>query len=221
MNSARRRSVPTLAAALLLALSASGCSRDQAPPPAAVEPPAAEPAPAPTPPPAPATNATATIAGVDENGVGGSLTVTNDGDGVRITGSVTGLAADSEHGFHLHDTGDCSNPAGGSAGSHLNPGNHPHGAPDSAAHHLGDLPNVRADATGTATVDARLAGVSVGTRDDDDIVGRAFVVHEKGDDYSTQPSGGSGTPIACGVIELPADAGMASPSTLAAPTTGG
>jgi Cu-Zn family superoxide dismutase len=33
------------------------------------------------------------------------------------------------------------------------------------------------------------------------IKGRALMVHAKADDYATQPSGGAGDRLACGVIE--------------------
>jgi Cu-Zn family superoxide dismutase len=194
-----------LAAALLGALAAAGCMRQQAPPPAAAEPtPPAEPA-APvdtTPPPAPAATATATIAGAGDSKVAGQVTAVPMGDGVHFNGTITGLAPDSDHGFHVHETGDCSDPANGSAGTHFNPGGGTHGGPDAASRHAGDMPNLHADASGSATVDVHLSGVSLGTHDAVDVAGRAIVIHEGKDDYTTQPSGGSGKPIACGVITL-------------------
>jgi Cu-Zn family superoxide dismutase len=198
-----------LAAALLGSAAITGCNRAEAPapPPQAAAPVEATPAPAATPAPPPvaaAATATAKIAGADGNPASGELTFTAmPTGGVHVTGTITGLAADSEHGFHVHETGDCSAPAGGSAGKHFNPAAQPHGGPDAAARHLGDLPNLHADASGNAVVDVHLGDVGVGTRDDRDLVGRAVIVHESRDDYATQPSGASGTPIACGVIELP------------------
>jgi Cu-Zn family superoxide dismutase len=35
----------------------------------------------------------------------------------------------------------------------------------------------------------------------DSIVGKAIIVHEKVDDFKTQPTGNAGTRVACGVIE--------------------
>ena len=190
-----------LAAALLVAVSA-GCDR-------AAEAPVTEPAPAATAPadaaPAPAAAPATAIANIGGEGITGQLTLTSAGSDVHVTGQVTGVAPDSEHGFHLHDTGDCSAFATGSAGNHFNPDQQPHGGPEAVARHAGDLANLRADATGAITVDATIKGVGLATRDDRDVLGRALVLHEGMDDYSTQPSAGSGTPIACGVIELPAD----------------
>lgn len=201
------RRPPILTAALLGALAMAGCNRADAPPPAeqATPPAEATPAPADTAPPPAAVTAIARIVGADGNTATGELAFTAmTTGGVHISGSIAGLAPDSEHGFHVHETGDCSAPADGSAGKHYNPAAQPHGGPDAAARHLGDLPNLRADATGNAVVDAHIADVSVGTGDDRDLVGRAVIVHETRDDYSTQPSGAAGTPIACGIIELPA-----------------
>jgi Cu-Zn family superoxide dismutase len=212
-----------LAAALLGTLATSGCGRTEAPadataaaPAAAATAPAATPAPdMPAPATAAASEARAGIAGVGDNGIAGELTFVADGDGARITGKLTGLAPGSVHGLHVHDTGDCSDPAGGSAGKHFNPAQQQHGGPEAAARHAGDLPNATADADGTASIDARVAGLSVGTRDEHDVVGRAVIVHEKQDDYTTQPSGGAGTPVACGVVALP----EAAAATDAPPTT--
>jgi Cu-Zn family superoxide dismutase len=200
MNAIRPLSL--LAAALLAALTVSGCRRDEAPPPAAIE----TPPPAPPPPmdatPAPVSaSAIAHVAGAGGTPAKGDITVVAMGDGVHFNGTIAGLVPDSEHGFHLHETGDCSDFANGSAGKHLNPSAQPHGAPDSTAHHAGDMPNLHADASGNAVVDVHLSGVNLGTGDGLDVVGRALVVHEGNDDYATQPSGDSGTPIACGVIE--------------------
>lgn len=190
-----------LAAALLFAVAA--CDR-AAETPAADTAPAPAPAPAaPTGPAAPSPAATA-IANMVGDGIAGQLTLIGEAGAVRITGQVTGLAPDSEHGFHVHETGDCSAFATGSAGSHFNPDQQPHCGPVAAARHAGDLPNLKADASGALAVDVSIPGVGLATRDDRDVLGRALVLHAGVDDYSTQPSGGSGTPVACGVIELPA-----------------
>jgi len=212
MTILRPSSSAFLAAALAATL--AGCAREDAAPAADTPAPAATTAPAmPMPPePAPvAASATAHVGG-NQGAIAGDLTFTGDADGVHITGTLTGLPADTTHGLHLHDTGDCSDAAGGSAGPHFNPDAQPHGGPDAAARHAGDLPNIVADANGSAPVDVRVAGLGVGTRDARDVAGRAIVVHEKADDYATQPSGGSGTPIACGVIELAADPAVAPPA---------
>lgn len=63
------------------------------------------------------------------------------------------------------------------------------------------MPNIESDAKGVAKVDLVVSGVTLRTGQADDIVGKSVVVHEKVDDYKTQPSGNSGSRIACGVIK--------------------
>lgn len=129
----------------------------------------------------------------------GELELAQDATGVRVTGSLQGLEPGAAHGFHVHEKGDCSAPDASSAGDHYNPGGVAHGNPASPPHHAGDLPNLHADASGRASVDAHIDGVSLGGAND--IVGRALIVHAAPDDYASQPSGNSGARIACGVIE--------------------
>jgi len=133
--------------------------------------------------------------------VAGALDLVADGDDVVITGLVTGLKPESEHGFHVHEKGDCSSPDFKSAGDHFNPTSEPHGNPSASPHHRGDVPNLKANNEGKADVNAKIAGVTLGDKGPNDIVGRAIVVHEKVDDYQTQPSGNSGDRISCGVID--------------------
>lgn len=131
----------------------------------------------------------------------GTLELAVDTGGIRVTGSVTGLQPNNEHGFHIHEIGDCSAPDASSAGEHFNPTGQPHGDPGSGPHHAGDVPNLRADEQGTARVEVQIPAVTLGDGGMNDVVGKAFVVHANPDDYTTQPSGGSGARIACGVIE--------------------
>jgi Cu-Zn family superoxide dismutase len=147
--------------------------------------------------------ANAVVSGVAGNGVTGALHFAPDGNGVRVTGAIRGLAPGSTHGFHLHALGNCGDPANGSTDGHFNPGNQPHGGPVAPMRHAGDLPNLVAGADGVATVDARLPDVAIDSGAATDLVGKAAVVHAGRDDYVTQPAGGAGTPIACGVIALP------------------
>jgi Cu-Zn family superoxide dismutase len=135
------------------------------------------------------------------NQASGMLNLISDKDGVRIAGSIKGLKPNAEFGFHVHEKGDCSAPDGSSAGGHFNPGGQPHGKPGSAAHHLGDMPSIRSNGEGIATVEVRLPEVTLGGGQPNDVAGKALVLHEKADDYKTQPSGNSGSRIACGVIK--------------------
>ena len=133
------------------------------------------------------------------NAVRGSVTFTQDGDEVRVHATVSGLPPNSEHGFHIHDKGDCSSGDGMSAGGHFNPGGKPHGPP-SGEHHAGDMPSLVADAYGTANASFELKGVKVGGGGPNDVVGHGLIVHKDPDDFKTQPTGNSGARLACAVI---------------------
>jgi len=117
--------------------------------------------------------------------------------GVHITAQLEGLSA-GEHGFHIHQFGDCSAADGTSAGGHFNPTGAPHAGPDAAERHVGDLGNITANAQGMATYDrvdrvVRLDGPR-------SVVGRGIIVHAGADDLSSQPTGAAGGRVACGVI---------------------
>jgi Cu-Zn family superoxide dismutase len=170
-------------------------------PPAAVSTPATSPAPATTPAPAAAAATGPAIAKVSLTSAAGSsvkgdLTVANEGNAVYIRGEMTGLAPGQEHGFHVHEFGKCELPDFKSAGEHFNPTKAPHNE------HLGDLPNAKADQNGHATINALVKGPNLVDKDGapSAIIGKALIVHAMPDDYRTQPSGGSGERIACGVI---------------------
>lgn len=134
------------------------------------------------------------------NAASGELSLVDEDGGVRITGRITGLKPGTEHGFHIHETGDCSAPDATSAGGHFNPSNQPHGHAGPGPHHAGDIPNQRADASGVASVDVLVDGIQVGGGAATDVIGRAVIVHAQPDDYKSQPSGNAGARIACGVI---------------------
>lgn len=121
--------------------------------------------------------------------------------GVRVQGRVEGLAPNSEHGFHIHEKGDCSSGDGLSAGGHFNPAQQAHGKfGDSKAHHLGDLPSLDADTQGVAIIDFVSKNLTL-DRGNNGILGRSLIVHNDPDDYTTQPTGNSGARLACAVIE--------------------
>jgi len=131
----------------------------------------------------------------------GSLNFVAEDHGVRVAGIIEGLTPGAQHGLHIHEKGDCSASDASSAGPHLNPTGKSHGGPKSGARHLGDVPNARADAQGVAKVDVLIEGATLRSAQPSDLAGKAVVVHEKADDYSSQPAGNSGNRIACGVIE--------------------
>ncbi len=144
--------------------------------------------------------ATANIKPTEGNQAQGQLTLTQESDGVRIRGTISGLQKDSTHGFHVHEKGDCSAPDAKSAGEHFNPAHAPHGKAESGEHHLGDIDNLKAGPQGDATVNVLISGAKLSDGSPSDLIGKSFIVHAGPDDYKTQPSGNSGPRIACGVI---------------------
>ena len=130
--------------------------------------------------------------------VGGMVRFYAAGQKVRVEASVTGLTQ-GEHGFHVHETGDCSAPDATSAKGHFNPAAKPHGHHGAAERHAGDLPNLVADANGRATLLAELDMLQL-IEGPNGIFQRSVVVHADRDDYASQPAGNSGKRVACGVI---------------------
>ncbi len=107
-----------------------------------------------------------------------------------------------EHGMHFHTVGSCKGTGFADAGGHLNPDGKMHGMKNPAGSHLGDLPNVTADANGMAVAVIPLAGSAKKLfAQMFDADGAAIVIHASADDYATDPSGNSGARIACGVFK--------------------
>ncbi len=67
------------------------------------------------------------------------------GSAVLVSGTVTGLKPGTEHGFHVHEKGDCSSGDGMSAAGHFNPAGKPHGHHGGMERHAGDMPNLKSD----------------------------------------------------------------------------
>lgn len=128
----------------------------------------------------------------------GEVTFEQVGNGVRVLANVQGLKPGQQHGFHIHEVGDCSSGDGMSTKGHFDPHGKPHGPPGSG--HAGDLPALSADKGGRAKLDVVLGGLTVGPGATS-VVGRGLIVHADPDDFKTQPTGNSGARIACGVIQ--------------------
>ncbi len=117
--------------------------------------------------------------------------------------------APGQHGFHLHASGDCSAPDAASAGDHYNPTGDKHGGPKAHTRHAGDLGNVMVNESGNAEVEVTLTTPANKKFPGwDDIIGKSVILHEKGDDLKTDPSGNAGARIACGtIVAAPATSG--------------
>lgn len=122
---------------------------------------------------------------------------------VTFTAIMEGLEA-GQHAIHLHEKADCSSDDGKSTGGHWNPTGQPHGKwGDAAGYHKGDIGNFNADSNGNGTVSFTTDEWCIGCGDaTKDIVGKAIIVHQGADDFTSQPSGAAGTRISCaGIIQ--------------------
>ena len=141
--------------------------------------------------------ATTTLAPTKGNATSGTVTFVQRGNSVHVVADIRGLKPNAEHGFHVHEKGDCSSDDAMSAGGHFNPEGVAHG---NAAGHAGDMPNLKADANGNAkaSFDSTRMTVADGKLG---IVGKGLIVHRDPDDYTSQPVGNAGPRLACGVIK--------------------
>jgi superoxide dismutase, Cu-Zn family len=143
--------------------------------------------------------AVAKLAPTKGNTARGEVTFTRGPDGVKVVGSFSGLTM-GEHGFHIHEKGDCSAPDASSAGAHFNPTAKPHASREAAERHVGDLGNLKADPYGLARVE--FVDKTISLEGPNSIIGKAVILHEKADDFTTQPTGNAGGRLACGVIAM-------------------
>lgn len=146
--------------------------------------------------------AKATMEPASGSNVSGEVTFTaRDNGKVHIELKVENLPP-GEHAVHLHENGDCSAADASSAGGHWNPTMKPHGKRgDGTAFHKGDIDNMKVGDDGKGTLTMTVDGWSIGGPDSTNIVGKSVIIHEKADDFTSQPSGNAGGRISCGVIK--------------------
>jgi superoxide dismutase, Cu-Zn family len=121
--------------------------------------------------------------------------------GVLVVVEVNG-APPGKKGVHVHTRGDCSDIAAQSMGPHFAPKLEQHALPSEPKdRHLGDLGNIDVATDGTGRLEVTVPSATLGADDSTSFLGRALIVHS-GEDIGSgaQPAGGSGKPIACGVI---------------------
>ncbi len=123
------------------------------------------------------------------------------GDSIRLQVQALALPSGS-YGAHIHAAGRCDAPDFASAGPHWNPTGQQHGKNNPQGMHKGDLPNLVVGADGRRSLEVTVpaASISDGSAPLLDADGAAIVIHERLDDYRTDPSGNSGARIACGVL---------------------
>ena len=138
-----------------------------------------------------------------DSNVKGEVTFTEEDGKVKMIAKLSGLS-EGEHAIHLHEKADCSSADGKSTGGHWNPTFKPHGKWGAAeGYHKGDIGNFTADAEGNATIEFETDEWCMGCEDETkNIIGKAVIVHQGVDDYTSQPSGAAGARVSCtGIIE--------------------
>ena len=129
----------------------------------------------------------------------GSVTLTQGMGGVLVSADLAGLTP-GPHGFHIHETGKCA-PDFSAAGDHFAPEGLAHGYMNTEGSHAGDLPNIYANADGSARADFFNVAITIQTGETNSVLdadGSAIIVHEKADTYGADA--GAGGRVACGVI---------------------
>lgn len=131
-------------------------------------------------------------------GLSGTVRFYQTKKGVVVWAEVVGLprperpCGERVFGFHIHQGTDCGGEMDdpfGHAMSHYDP----HGCDH--PHHAGDLPPLfGSDGAALSLFLTRRFSV-------DEVIGKVVIIHDRPDDFTTQPSGSSGAKIACGVIQ--------------------
>lgn len=144
---------------------------------------------------------------VDAKGAGsevGTVSISSSKYGLVFTPALKGLPP-GVHGFHLHENPSCDPKekdgklvAALAAGGHYDPNNSKRHDTPWGNGHLGDLPALFVDASGTAHQPLLAPRLKVA-----DLAGRSLMVHAGGDNHADHPDvlGGGGARIACGVIK--------------------
>ena len=119
-------------------------------------------------------------------------------EGVLLTAKIHGLPKSKNScqgrffGFHIHEGTSCSGTEKdefANAKSHYNPNNCKH------PFHFGDLPPLLEN-NGFAYMSVLVNKFKIS-----EIIGKVIIIHDMPDNFTSQPSGNSGTKIACGKIK--------------------
>lgn len=144
-----------------------------------------------------------------------AVAVINSKSGSNVTGKVTFADLDGEvtmkaviygatpgdHAIHIHLEGDCSAEDGSSAKGHWNPTGENHGKWNQPPFHRGDIGNIEVKADGEGRISRTTDLWCVGCGDEEkDVLGKAIIVHQGPDDFSSQPAGAAGPRVGCGEI---------------------
>jgi Cu-Zn family superoxide dismutase len=128
--------------------------------------------------------------------VRGTVSFAERTDGVQVSYSIQGLAPNSDHALHVHESATCSGPANGATSTALFSPGTLHGTP--GPRQEGDLGNIHADSNGVATGFVVAATLSLdGVRS---ILGHTIVVHKLAEDFYAPTETETGPVLACGEL---------------------
>ena len=145
--------------------------------------------------------ATAIIQPKSNSTISGKVTFIEKNGIVTMEATIAN-ASEGNHAIHIHAEGDCSAPDGKSAGGHWNPTNENHGKWGETPFHRGDIGNLVVGADGKGTISRETDLWCIGCEDETkNIMGKAIIIHQGPDDFTSQPAGAAGARIGCGVIE--------------------
>jgi Cu-Zn family superoxide dismutase len=137
-----------------------------------------------------------------DGGNAGTIDLSQTNHGTLIVFDLHGLPPGA-HGIHIHTSGNCDTKTKfTSAGPHFSPEPKNHGFMAKGGPHAGDLPNQFAAPDGSlhASTISNMFALGNGKKSIFDRDGASIIVMAKADDYASQPAGGGGDRIACGVI---------------------
>lgn len=148
-------------------------------------------------------SATAGIIGESGESIG-NATFTQGAIGAMMKIEIENLPA-GWHGFHIHSVGTCeAHDHFKSASGHIGKSDDKeHGYLNEKGPEKGDLPNIYVHEDGTAKLELFIPQLDIADMMDED--GSSLMIHINPDDHMTQPIGGAGDRIACGVIEKTID----------------
>lgn len=140
------------------------------------------------------------ISAAGVSGTIGSVKLADGPSDLIITPNLVDLSPGS-HGFHIHTNPSCATGLKDDkpvAGGHFDlSATNKHEGPNGAGH-MGDMPILQVATDGTATQPVIVPRLKIA-----DVLKRAIIIHEAGDNYSDSPKplGGGAGRVACGIIE--------------------
>lgn len=133
--------------------------------------------------------------------ISGQVTFIEQNGIVTMEATIEG-ASEGNHAIHIHAEGDCSATDGKSAGGHWNPTNESHGKWKQSPFHKGDIGNIVIGKDGKGSISRETNLWCIGCKDETkNVLGKAIIIHQGPDDFTSQPSGAAGARIGCGTIQ--------------------